>query len=370
MALPRWDVFCRVVDNYGDIGVCWRLARQLAAEYGIAVTLWVDDLASFAHICSGIDAAQAVQQLGQVTVRHWLPDVQVDDVGEVVIEAFACELPASAITAMRVRPVAPVWLNLEYLSAEDWVEGCHQLASPQPGGLKKYFFFPGFTAKTGGVLGEQAMRRARAAWSGQNADAWLAGLGAAPVAGSLRVSLFAYENAAAASLLDAWAAGPQPVHCYLPVGRLLPQVADWAGMPLQARAAMTRGVLTVQVLPMLEQDGYDRLLWSCDLNFVRGEDSFVRAQWAGKPFVWHIYRQEEDAHLLKLDAFLARYAGGSACDALMQTWNHEQDMQPRWQAASAALPAWQRHARDWAAGLESHGDLAGNLVRFVKTLLK
>ena len=45
-----WDIFCTVVDNYGDIGVCWRLARQLAAEHGFAVRLWVDDLASFARL--------------------------------------------------------------------------------------------------------------------------------------------------------------------------------------------------------------------------------------------------------------------------------------------------------------------------------
>ena len=26
----HWDMFCRVIDNYGDIGVCWRLAADLA----------------------------------------------------------------------------------------------------------------------------------------------------------------------------------------------------------------------------------------------------------------------------------------------------------------------------------------------------
>ena len=26
-----WDIFCSVVDNFGDIGVTWRLARQLVA---------------------------------------------------------------------------------------------------------------------------------------------------------------------------------------------------------------------------------------------------------------------------------------------------------------------------------------------------
>ncbi|MBY0444112.1 MAG: elongation factor P maturation arginine rhamnosyltransferase EarP, partial [Burkholderiales bacterium] len=38
----RWDIFCRVIDNYGDIGVCWRLARQLSFEHGFAVRLMVD----------------------------------------------------------------------------------------------------------------------------------------------------------------------------------------------------------------------------------------------------------------------------------------------------------------------------------------
>jgi hypothetical protein len=23
----HWDIFCRVIDNFGDIGVCWRLAH-------------------------------------------------------------------------------------------------------------------------------------------------------------------------------------------------------------------------------------------------------------------------------------------------------------------------------------------------------
>ena len=75
-----------------------------------------------------------------------------------------------------------------------------------------------------------------------------------------------------------------------------------------AGAARTRGALTVRVLPFVPQDDYDRLLWACDVNFVRGEDSFVRAQWAGQPFLWHIYLQDENLHHVKLRAFLQRYA--------------------------------------------------------------
>ncbi|KAF0813025.1 hypothetical protein IGB42_02421 [Andreprevotia sp. IGB-42] len=365
----RWDIFCRVVDNYGDIGVCWRLARQLATEHAASVRLWVDDLGSFARLCPQLDPAAAQQMLAGIDVRHWGADVAVNEVGEVVIEAFACELPASALAAMRTRSTPPVWINLEYLSAEDWVEGCHQLASPQAGGLKKHFFFPGFSAATGGLLGERAMRAARAAWTEADAVQHLQAYGALPE-GALRVSLFAYENAAIARLLDAWAYGSRDVMCYLPEGRLLPQVAAWAGRALAAGNMVQQGRLALHVLPLLDQDGYDRLLWSCHVNFVRGEDSFVRAQWAARPMVWHIYRQEEGAHLIKLEAFLARYGAGPASDALMQAWNDEADVALAWQAALASLPQLQAHAERWAQQQASHNDLAGNLVSFVKTLLK
>ncbi len=95
-----------------------------------------------------------------------------------------------------------------------------------------------------------------------------------------------------------WAQSTTPVICMAPQGKLLPQVQTW-----QAHHA-EQGALEVQYLPFLPQHKYDDLLASCDLNFVRGEDSFVRAQLAGRPLVWHIYPQAEDAHLTKLQAFL------------------------------------------------------------------
>jgi len=43
----QWDLFCRVIDNFGDIGVCWRLAADLAGR-GEAVRLWTDDAGALA----------------------------------------------------------------------------------------------------------------------------------------------------------------------------------------------------------------------------------------------------------------------------------------------------------------------------------
>jgi uncharacterized repeat protein (TIGR03837 family) len=98
-----------------------------------------------------------------------------------------------------------------------------------------------------------------------------------------RVSLFAYENPAARELLAYWTESPMPVHCMVPEGKVLADVEAVMGQPLQAGQHVSRGALTVHVLPMTDQDSYDLTLWSCDINFVRGEDSFVRAQWAGRP---------------------------------------------------------------------------------------
>ena len=73
------DIFCSVIDNYGDIGVCWRLARQLAHEHGLSVRLWTDDLASFARFCPEADAEAEIQRCKGVEVQLWsksFPDVQ------------------------------------------------------------------------------------------------------------------------------------------------------------------------------------------------------------------------------------------------------------------------------------------------------
>ncbi|MBS1155031.1 MAG: hypothetical protein H6R07_955 [Proteobacteria bacterium] len=370
MPSRRWDIFCTVVDNYGDIGICWRLARQLVAEHGFAVRLWVDDLASFARIQPQIDPARDEQTCAGVTIRRWADPFPACETAEVVIETFACHLPTAYVAAMRARATKPVWVNLEYLSAEEWVEGCHQLPSPQTG-LQKYWYFPGFTERTGGVMGEAAMRAARAAWSAQDRANWLA-RHARVEPGARVVSLFAYENPAVSGLLAQWEQSDGPIHVLLPEGRLLPQVRAALDAPeLAAGQSVQRSALTLTCLPMLPQEDYDRLLWSCDLNFVRGEDSFVRAQWATSPFVWHIYPQDDEVHHVKLEAFMDRYcadldvASAQALRDFWCAWNRGEGADLAWPAFTAALPALQRHAKKWANRLTANGDLAANLVKFV-----
>ena len=368
-----WDIFCSVVDNYGDIGVTWRLARQLVAEHDLAVRLWVDDLSAFVRLCPEADRQAAQQKQAGVEIRQWPVPWQPVEPADVVIEAFACALPEAYIAAMAARPNKVLWLNLEYLSAEDWVEGCHGLPSLQANGLSKFFFFPGFTPGSGGLLRERELLAQRRAFQADPAaqEAFLRSIGVEPVTGARRISLFAYENSALASWLDALASASQPSQLLVPEGRILSDLQVWlGGAPLPIGTALQRGQLHIQVLPFVRQDQYDRLLWCCDLNAVRGEDSFVRAQWAGRPLLWHIYRQEDAAHLEKLEAFLALYkeglspAAGEALSGFWRAWNGGEELADDWQALLKSWPELAEHAEKWCLQRASQVDLAEALVLF------
>lgn len=367
----HWDLFCAVVDNLGDIGVCWRLARQLAQEHGARVRLWVDDLTAFRRLAPALDVTAATQQLGEITVCAWREPFTPVEAADVVVETFGCELPAPYVRAMRDRARAPVWINLEYLSAEPWVGRYHGLPSPQPP-LVKYFFFPGFAGGTGGVLQERGLTQSRIAFQDDpRAQArFLAKLGvSARAPDEWLVSLFCYPQAPAATLFDAWAAGSQSVRVIAFADTPGAQALVAAGLAAGASRNRLRG----QIVPFLSQDDYDRVLWACDWNFVRGEDSFMRAQWAAQPFVWQAYPQQGDAHGIKMQAFLARYLGASVMGAsaglvdLWTAWNGlapASRLGPAWTAAAATRAGIAQLARMWMDKLERLGDLAGNLVRF------
>lgn len=363
-ALLHWDVFCRVIDNHGDLGVCWRLASRLAA-LGQTVRLWVDDAAALAWMAPGGACG--------VAVLPWREPQDHEDPGDVVVEAFGCDPPARFVARMAARAQPPLWINLEYLSAEPYAERSHGLPSPQsagPGaGLTKWFFYPGFGPRGGGLLLEDALA---AAPEPADAEAWLRSIDVEPLAGARRISLFCYRQLALADALAAWR--QVPTQLLVSPGPAAQQVAalldDGSGSS-QAGSTLQRDALHVHFLPWLAQPDYDRLLRACDLNHVRGEDSLVRAIWAARPFLWQLYVQDDDAHHAKLEAFLQRYldgapaALGSALGAAFRRWNGSGS--GAWPAVDAA--AWAAHAEAWSAGQRaqqrSHGDLARRLLSFV-----
>jgi len=367
-----WDIFCKVIDNFGDIGICWRLAADLASR-GCTVRLWVDDASALHWMapagCEG------------VLVLPWPQDgkpLDLETAGfarqppDVLVEAFGCEIApdfmAACAQAAKTTGLKPVWINLEYLSAEGYVERNHALPSPvQSGpaaGWTKWFFYPGFTDSTGGLLREPGLLERQRLF---DRNKWLQALGI-DSQGETLVSLFCYEPPALRGLLAQFARQGllgRPVRLLVAAGRAAAAVRAIAGDKPDPGGC---GQLSISYLPLLAQPEFDHLLWACDLNFVRGEDSIVRALWTGKPFVWQIYPQHDDAHLAKLQAFLDWLDAPPSLRAFHAAWNSQ-----AWTEGATAgpgplpaeLPAWQAAAQAARARLLAQDDLVTRLLGFV-----
>jgi uncharacterized repeat protein (TIGR03837 family) len=351
----QWHLYCRVVDNFGDIGVAWRLAADLAGR-GESVRLAVDDASALGWL--------APEGAEGVAIVDW--NAAATPAADVVVELFGGGLPDRVPAGAGARE--PVHVNVEHLSAEAYVERSHGLPSPRRTSaghaFTTWYFYPGFTAGTGGLLREPALLKRRSDFTG-GADG-LAGLGVRARPGERLVSLFCYRNDAVAPLLRSLAA--QPTLLLLTPG----PASDQVGVELGA--TLSRGALRAVRLPYLTQAGFDRLLWSCELNFVRGEDSFVRAVWAGAPFVWQLYPQDDGAHGAKLEAFLDRYLAaapaelGSALRALFRRWNGITSGAIELAPAGTALhSAWVGHAAQWRNALAGQADQVSRLLGFVAT---
>jgi uncharacterized repeat protein (TIGR03837 family) len=395
-----WDVFCRVIDNFGDIGVCWRLAADLGRR-GHQVRLWVDDASALRWMAPQVQwrvSASTGLLTGLVTgqgqanveVCAWrdaerdaasLPGLQA---GDVVVEAFGCDPPQAFVTRMQARAAqgqAPAWVNLEYLSAEDYVERSHGLRSPVwsgPGaGLSKRFFYPGFTPATGGLLREPGLIEQGQMWSDTpQRQRFLASLGIALRPADKAILIFCYDSAPVGELLDrldaslaphgprASDSGGETIHVLLTPGQATRLAQPW-------RDAHPASALAFHALAPLPQPDFDRLLWSCDLNFVRGEDSAVRALWAGRPHVWQIYEQDDGVHAAKLEAFMGRWMAAwpedlrHAASAWWLAWNRlgpMPDALPDWRRPDGA---WRQSSEASRAALLAQTDLAGQLLDFV-----
>jgi uncharacterized repeat protein (TIGR03837 family) len=308
-----WDIFCTVIDNHGDLGVCWRLAADLASR-GQQVRLWVDDASALAWM--------APQGCPGVQVRRWA-DAQVmaeapEPATDVLVEAFGCEIPEAFVAATvhsHASQAPRVWINLEYLSAEPYVERSHGLPSPVMSGpargWTKHFFYPGFTQRTGGLLRESDLMARQRAFMQAGRTAWrhtrCPGL---PHEGRL-ISLFCYEPAGLPQLLARLPGSTDRL--LVTPGRALAAVGQ------ACRSLATPPAWTA--LPATDQAGFDQMLWGCDLNLVRGEDSLVRALWAAQPFIWQIYPQDDGAHQAKLEAFLDWLQAPESLRRFHRVWN-------------------------------------------------
>lgn len=397
-------IFCRVVDNMGDAGVCWRLAKRLSA-LGWKSLLVIDDPAVLARMVPLLDAAATRTGVVTVTgespestvgVLHWDTMEAAANAGDLsviggvwprlVLETFGCRLPEAVETGLddgRTR----LWMNLEYLSAEDYAEECHRVWGFHPRlSVKKLWFYPGFTEKTGGLLfsPQDVVRQNRLLTDVNTVRERRAALGVEP--GLEQLLVFTYPSLPLEWLVAAMKALPQRIAILLAPGA--------AGETLAARLREETSHQVIS-LPYLSQDDFDEVIWTSDLAIIRGEESFVRAQLGGTPFVWSIYPTEDFAHEVKLDAWLARFGAAAvsekereafaALSALTHAWLagvtlpapevEKQRYRPETDPTvaethfvTAFLALWERKgdlkhlATHWREQLLSHGDLATAIV--------
>ena len=374
----RWDVFCRVIDNFGDIGVCWRLCADLARR-GHTVRLWVDDASALQWMAPGALA----QRVPGLTVHAWSDSADAQTLAELTkqppadvwVEGFGCEIAPEFIAACAYSTGAsglkhvkiPVWINLEYLSSEGYVERVHGLPSPVMSGpakgWTKYFYYPGFTPRTGGLLREADLAERQSRF---DRDAWLHTLGIAPQPQERLVSLFCYEPPALELLLGQLAALPGSTRLLVTPGRAQAALNQAIENKMRLQPSWNvRKALSFLNLPLLNQPDFDHLLWACDLNCVRGEDSLVRALWAGKPLLWQIYPQSDTAHHDKLEAFLEMLGANATLRRWHRLWNGVEAPRPEDALQPSDLANWQQTARGARARLMEMPDLTQALVDFV-----
>ena len=422
----KWDIFCNVVDNFGDIGVCWRLACNLA-ERGQTVRLWVDDVSPLAWMAPGAYPHVEVIDCQNGIPKHNILDGNLDTdlaLGDVLVDTFDCEFainliaikaintPARGINDTFSEQTIPLWLNLEYLTAESFAERAHTLPYVHRSGVAEgwtqRYFYPGFNERTGGLLREADLFARQKAF---DRDAWLTQLleqnnvgepsfprrresmtttvdsrlrgnneiwenaGTWDIENTRFISLFCYEPAALESLIDQLAVNKTkaPTCLLVTAGRATNAVKAIVKSKKRLEPAyLLPRQLSILYLPQLTQLDYDHLLWSCDLNFVRGEDSLVRAIWAAKPFIWQIYPQHDGAHHAKLDAFLTMMDAPESLKTAHKAWNAsateikaEPHFLPRF--SQRDLDTWAQSAQNLSTKLRLQDDLASNLIVF-KTL--
>ncbi len=361
-----WDIFCRVIDNYGDIGVCWRLAKQLQTEHGKTVRLWVDDLKTLAPLQPELSTQAEMQVIENIQVNRWREPFEITEVGDVIIEAFACDIPNEHLLGMHQKSLSgtpPVWFNLEYLSAEPWIENCHGLPSPHPQyKLSKTFFFPGLTAKTGGLLREKKLITEKNTFLANQQNL---------THSTLRIFLFTYETIPVDTWIEALKEQDIPIEIILPPGKARAALTAYFQTLGQHHIPPNHHNLTFKLSPFVPQSDFDQILWDADLLFIRGEDSFVRAIWSGKPFIWQIYPQEEASHLMKLEAFLEKYTEGlpkdtaQAISNMMLAWNKAPNapaLNLAWKNYFLHFNEIRKHAIAWCEHLSQQTDLTQQLV--------
>lgn len=368
-------ILCKVVDNFGDIGAAFRLAKALSAlRENLRLTLVVSDLAAFHAMAKEIDPEKALQTFRYKSslwkVSRWDNPLDESEIPDIILECFQCGRPEwleNALFSDAFTRTVQI-INIDYLTAEDYAEEFHLLKSgTRKSGIKKIFFMPGFTGKTGGLITNDAGMSAKASKLIQS-DA----------RSDFRILFFAYEGDCSPIVraLDDFQEtmrkkrGGFSLSVFLAAGKS-------QGPFLEAWEKSGRSFRTERI-PFLEQDDFDSLIMRMDFLFVRGEDSLARAALSSIPFVWQAYRQDENYQLVKVDALLERmrvFFDDGTFAPIRAFWRSYNDSESETKSGelsrmlvASAEGKDRKGFADFSEALRGNGNLAEHLLAFIGKL--
>ena len=287
MEIDSIDIFCQVIDNYGDVGVAYRLAREFKRVYPNK---------KLRFVINQIEELNLIRKSEDIEIILYKDISKIENSADLIIESFGCEIPKEYMD--KALKNSKLIINLEYFSAEKWVDDFHLKESFLGGNLKKYFFIPGLSKKSGGILlDNEFLERKKKVEA--NKEYYLEKFEIKEKY-DLIGSVFSYEKNFDSLIEELKKLNKKVILLILSEKTQKNFIKYFDNGNNYDKIKFVK-------LPFFTYDKYEELLALCDFNLVRGEDSFVRALLLGKPFLWHIYPQDENTHIKKLESFLEKY---------------------------------------------------------------
>ena len=310
MKVNSIDIFCEIIDNFGDIGVVYRISKELKKIFqNVRIRIVLNRLEEFKAINKKVKDTdyQEIDGLICVTEKYVKENIETFGVSDVFIEAFGCNVPEEYVK--QAKENSKLWINLEYLSGEKWIEDfhlCESLIDSKT--LKKIFFMPGFSEKSGGVIIDSGFLE-RMKFGKENRDeVFKKYFKDFDLKDKFIGTVFSYEKNFE-NLLETLKNYEKETVLLLMGEKTQKSFSEILKKNLTEDYGniVKYGKITMIYSDFFSQEEYEEIISASDFNFTRGEDSFVRGIILGKPFMWHIYLQEEKAHMDKIKAFTERF---------------------------------------------------------------
>ena len=346
MKIRSIDIFCQVIDNYGDVGVAYRLAREFKRVY-------LNKKLRF--IINQMEELNLIKKSEEIEIITYQDISKIENSADLIIESFGCEIPKEYMD--RALKNSKLIINLEYFSAEDWVDDFHLQESFLGENLKKYFFIPGLSKKSGGILLDNEFLERKKKVT-KNKRYYLKKIGINEKY-DLIGSVFSYEKNFDFLIEELKKLDKKILLLILSEKTQKNFIKYFDNVNNYDKIKFVK-------LPFFTYDKYEELLALCDFNLVRGEDSFVRALLLGKPFLWHIYPQEGNTHIKKLESFLEKYCPNNK--ELKETFINYNINKDNFSYFFKNFKGIQEHNKEYANYLIENCNLIEKLINFIENI--